>query len=123
MTSFLKQIFGDKYNFLSVFPNCLNFLELELVWIKCQNEHFHSSSFVSKLRYCRVLSRILIFYAFRIPDLGSWIPDPKTATKEKDEKIICQTFFCSHKFHKIENYFIFEMLKKKIWVNFLRIII
>jgi hypothetical protein len=22
------------------------------------------------------------------------------------------TFFCSHKFHKIENYFIFEMLKK-----------
>ncbi len=26
--------------------------------------------------------------------------------------------FCSHKFHNIENYFIFEMLKKKIWANF-----
>ncbi len=31
-------------------------------------------------------------------------------------------FFCSHKFHKSENYFIFEMLKKKIWANFQRII-
>jgi hypothetical protein len=51
----------------------------------------------------------------RIPDPGSWIPDPKTGT-------ICHTFFCSHKFHKIVNYFIFEMLKKKIWANFQRII-
>jgi hypothetical protein len=33
-----------------------------------------------------------------------------------------QTFFGSKKFHKIVNYFIFEMLKKKIWVNFQRII-
>jgi hypothetical protein len=32
------------------------------------------------------------------------------------------TFFCSQKFHIIENYFIFEMLKKKIWANFKRII-
>jgi hypothetical protein len=30
--------------------------------------------------------------------------------------------FCSHIFHKIENYFIFEMLKKIIWANFQRII-
>jgi hypothetical protein len=30
--------------------------------------------------------------------------------------------FCSHKFHKIENYFIFEMTKKKIWASFQRII-
>jgi hypothetical protein len=29
--------------------------------------------------------------------------------------------FCSHEFHKIENYFIFEMLKK-IWASFQRII-
>jgi hypothetical protein len=44
-------------------------------------------------------SRILIFThsGSRILDLGSWIPDPKTATKERGEK----------KFHKIENYFIF----------------
>jgi hypothetical protein len=32
------------------------------------------------------------------------------------------SFFCSQKFHKIESYFIFEMLKKKIWANFQRII-
>jgi hypothetical protein len=32
------------------------------------------------------------------------------------------TIFCSHKFHKIKNYFIFEMLKKIILVNFQRII-
>jgi hypothetical protein len=29
---------------------------------------------------------------------------------------------CSHKFHKIANYFGFEVLKKKIWANFQRII-
>jgi hypothetical protein len=39
-----------------------------------------------------------------------------------DEKKFCHTFFCSHKFHKIENYFIFEMLKKIIWTSFQRII-
>ncbi len=58
-----------------------------------------------------------------IPDLGSQIPDPKTATKERGENFFCHTIFCSQKFHKIENYFIFEMLKKKIiWANFQRII-
>jgi hypothetical protein len=56
-----------------------------------------------------------------IPDpdfYPSRIPDPKTATKERGKKKICYTFFCSHKFHKIEYYFIFEMLKKKIWPIF-----
>jgi hypothetical protein len=70
-------------------------------------------------------SRILIFThsGSRIPDPGSRIPDPKTATKERGEKkISCHTFLCSHKFHKIVNYFIFEVLKKKIWANFQRII-
>jgi hypothetical protein len=59
----------------------------------------------------------------RIRDVypGSRIPDPKTATKERREKISCN-IFCSHKFHKIVNYFIFEMPKKKIWANFQRII-
>ncbi len=38
------------------------------------------------------------------------------------KKNFCHTFLCSHKFHKIENYFSFEVLKKKIWANFLRII-
>jgi hypothetical protein len=58
----------------------------------------------------------------RIPDpdfYPSWIPDPKTATKERGEKkISCHTFLCSHKFHKIVNYFSFEVLKKKIWATF-----
>jgi hypothetical protein len=48
---------------------------------------------------------------------GSRIPDPKTATKERGEKIFCRTFFCSHKYHKIENCFIL-----KIWTNLQRII-
>ncbi len=64
-------------------------------------------------------SRILIF-----THPGSRISDPgsKTATNERGEKNFCHIFFCSHKFHKIENYFIFEKLKKKIWVSFQRII-
>jgi hypothetical protein len=62
-----------------------------------------------------------------IPDpdfYPSRIPYPKTATKERGEKKIFHTFFCSHKFHKIENYryLIFEMLKKKLWASFQKII-
>jgi hypothetical protein len=53
------------------------------------------------------------FYPSRIPDLGSRIQ--KAQQKRGVKKI-------SHKFHKIENYFIFEMLKKKIWASFQRII-
>jgi hypothetical protein len=60
-----------------------------------------------------------------IPDpdfYPSWIPDSKTAMKDiGDNKLVVIPFFLSHKFHKL-NYFIFEMLKKKIWANFLRII-
>jgi hypothetical protein len=58
------------------------------------------------------LSRILIFThpGSRIPD-----PGPKTGKKKRGEKkISCHTIFYNHKFHKIGNYFIFEMLKKKI---------
>jgi hypothetical protein len=53
-------------------------------------------------------------------DLGSRIE--KQHQKRGVKKICCHTFCCSHEFHKIEYYFIFEMLKKKIWVNFQRII-
>jgi hypothetical protein len=57
------------------------------------------------------------------PGCLSRIPDPKTATKERGEKKwLSYYLFCSHKFHKIENYLIFEMLKTKIWPNFQRII-
>ena len=63
-----------------------------------------------------------------IPDPGYWflpIPDPGSKNSNKREgwkKIWCHTFLCSHKFHKIVHYFSFEVLKKKIWANFQRII-
>jgi hypothetical protein len=60
-----------------------------------------------------------------IPDpdfYPSQIPDPTTATKEMVENKFVVIPFCSFKFHKIVNYFIFEMLKKKIWASFQRII-
>jgi hypothetical protein len=53
---------------------------------------------------------------------GSRISDPKTATKRRVKKNRCHTFLCSHKFHKKVHYFSFEVLKKKMWVNFQRII-
>jgi hypothetical protein len=45
------------------------------------------------------------FYPFRILDPGSRIQ--KQQQKRGVKKISCQTFFCSHKFHKIVNFFIF----------------
>jgi hypothetical protein len=60
------------------------------------------------------------FFLSRIPDPGSGIQ--KQQQKRGVKKIFCHTFLCSHKFHKIENYFSFEVLKKKIWANFQRII-
>ncbi len=60
-----------------------------------------------------------------IPDPGSRISDPGSKNRNKREgwkKNCCQTFLCSHKFHKNVNYFIFEVLKKKNWANFQRII-
>ncbi len=66
--------------------------------------------------------------ALRIQDVypGSWflpIPDPgpriqKQQQKRGWKKICCHNYLCSHKFHKIANYFSFEVLKKKIWANF-----
>jgi hypothetical protein len=50
------------------------------------------------------------------------IPDPKKKKKRGVKNISCLTIFCSHKFHKIENYLIFEMLKQIIWANFQRVI-
>jgi hypothetical protein len=38
------------------------------------------------------------------------------------KKKFCHNFLCSHKFHKIAHYFSFDVLKKKIWANFQRII-
>ncbi len=46
------------------------------------------------------------------------IPDPDFYSSQKQQqkrwkKISRHTFLCSHKFHKIVNYFSFEVLKKK----------
>ncbi len=59
-----------------------------------------------------------------IPDPGSRIPDPGKNSNKREgwKKICCHNFLCSHKFHKIANYFSFEVLKKKIWPNFQGII-
>jgi hypothetical protein len=62
----------------------------------------------------------------RIPDhvfCPSRIPVPKTATKESGvKKNVLSYHFCSHKYHKIENYFDFELAKKTIWAILQRII-
>jgi hypothetical protein len=47
------------------------------------------------------------FYPSLILDPGPRISDPKIATKERDEKFFLTYLFFGHKFHKIENYFIF----------------
>jgi hypothetical protein len=42
------------------------------------------------------------FYPSRIPDLGSWIPDPKTATKERGEtKFDVIPFYVATNFTKL----------------------
>ncbi len=51
-----------------------------------------------------------------------FIPDPEFYTSRIKNSRQLSCLFCSHKFHKTENYFIFEMLKKKIWANFQRIL-
>jgi len=56
-------------------------------------------------------SRILIF-----THPGSRIQ--KQQQKREVKKISCHTFLCSHKFHKIVNYFSFEVLKKKCGLIF-----
>jgi hypothetical protein len=68
------------------------------------------------------LFRILIF-----THPGSRISDPGSRIQKQQQKIwvkknLLSYLFCSPKFHKIENNLIFEMLKKKIWANFQRII-
>ncbi len=58
------------------------------------------------------------FYPSRISDTGS-----KNSNKREGwKKICCHTLLCSHKIHKIENYFSCEVPKKKILSNFQRII-
>jgi hypothetical protein len=58
------------------------------------------------------------FYPSRIQDLGSRIQNQEQKRGVNKNLLY---LFCGHKFHKMVNYFIFEMLKKKI-ANFQRII-
>ncbi len=76
-----------------------------------ENFNMQSKIPVWRIRDVYPRSRILIFThsRCRIPDLGSRIQK------------FSHNFLCSHKFHKIGNYFSFEVLKKKIGANFQRI--
>ncbi len=64
----------------------------------------------------------------RIPDpdfYPSRIPDHRFKNSNKREgwkKICCHNFLCCQIFHKIAHYFSFDVLKKKIWASFQRII-
>jgi hypothetical protein len=57
-----------------------------------------------------------VFYPYQIPD-------PTTATKEKGEKNLLSCLFCKHKHHKIENHYIFELVKRKIRAIIRRILV
>jgi hypothetical protein len=60
------------------------------------------------------LSRILIFYPSRIPDTGSRIPDPKTATKERGEKkFVVIPFYVATNFTKLNIIFVLKCRRKK----------
>jgi hypothetical protein len=60
------------------------------------------------------------FYPSRIPDLRSWIQKQQEKTLVK-KNLFSYLIFGVINLRKL-NYFIFEMLKKKIWANFQRII-
>ncbi len=60
-----------------------------------------------------------------IPDPGSRISDPGSKNSNKRErwkKLDVKPFYVATKFNNIVNYFCFEVLNKKIWANFQRII-
>jgi hypothetical protein len=51
-----------------------------------------------------------------------FIPDPKTATKERDEKKLLSYLVVATNFTKLK-IILFELLKKKIWANLKKIVI
>jgi hypothetical protein len=72
------------------------------------------------------MGTVLLNFSSVVLDPGclSWIPDPNfypsrtpdptTATKRRGGDKIVVLLFCSYKYHKIENYFIFEKVKTKL---------
>jgi hypothetical protein len=58
------------------------------------------------------------FYPSRIPDLGSRIPDPKTATKERGEiKFVVITFYVATNFTKFQIILVLKCWRKKFGPN------
>jgi hypothetical protein len=65
-----------------------------------------------------------------IPAPGSWflsipVPGSRIQKQQQERRMkinLLSHLFCSHKYHKVINYFIFELMKKKIWANLQRII-
>ncbi len=87
------------------------------IWHTLKKVIFYS---VLRIRDVYPWSRILIFN-----HPGSRISDPGSKNRNKREgwkKICCHNFLCSQKFHKIANYFSFEVPKKKNLGHFQRII-
>ncbi len=85
----------------------------------------------SKLSYSFYLSVWRIpdpdFYPSRIPDHGSRISDPGSRNQKQQWKTLVKKNLSSYLFFGVLNftklnYFIFKMLKKKIWANFKKII-
>jgi hypothetical protein len=58
------------------------------------------------------------------PDLDFFVRPGSQIQKQQQKrgvkKKLLSYLFCSHKYGKIENYFIFELVKKKIWSNLQR---
>ncbi len=91
----------------------------------CISTHVFCEQQCSQIRFWHRQKPVLRIMILPIPNPGFRILDPRSKNRNKRvgwRKICCHTFFWNHKFHKIDHYFIFEMLKKKIWANFQRII-
>ncbi len=77
---------------------------------KLLSKHWEEKVFVKlRIRDVYPCSQILIL---PIPDLGSRIQKQQQKRGVKNNLLLY--IFCNHKFDKIENYFIFEMLKKNV---------
>ncbi len=93
-----------------------------------------SSSYKHKQKVNVPSSLTKLFLTSSVADpgswFGSWISDSVSRIQSNnnnkrggEKSKFCFTFFCSHKFHKIENWYIFEQVQKKMLSNWQRIIL
>jgi hypothetical protein len=76
-------------------------------------ELYRSRSHITDHRKIPYPAVLRVRYVYPDPDLyPSRIPDSTTVPKEEEEKHLCPTIFCSHKYHKTVNNFIFEQVEK-----------